>query len=62
MYFVTSNNDGINEYDKDMINLIQHALDNAKKTNKKLIVIKGAGERAFCAGGDIRALAESAKV
>ena len=44
-----------------MINIIQKSLDIAKKTNKKLIVIRGAGERAFCAGGDIRALAESAK-
>ena len=44
-----------------MINLIQKALDDAKSNQHKLIVLRGSGSRAFCAGGDIRALATSAK-
>ncbi|HEY8698938.1 MAG TPA: enoyl-CoA hydratase/isomerase family protein [Rhizomicrobium sp.] len=35
--------------------------DWAKDPNIKAAVIRGAGERAFCAGGDIRALYESGK-
>jgi enoyl-CoA hydratase len=33
----------------------------ARDANVKAVVIRGAGERAFCAGGDIRALYESGK-
>lgn len=29
------------------------------ETTKKIVVIKGAGERAFCAGGDVKHLALS---
>lgn len=35
--------------------------DWAKDTNIKTVVIRGQGERAFCAGGDIRALYDSGK-
>jgi enoyl-CoA hydratase len=38
-----------------------HLEDWAKDPNIKAVVIRGAGERAFCAGGDIRALYESGK-
>ena len=44
-----------------MIEKIITALENAKRMNKKLLVIRGAGTKAFCAGGDIRALASAAK-
>lgn len=44
-----------------MVEKIQMLLNYAKSSNKKVITIRGEGDRAFCAGGDIRALALSAK-
>lgn len=32
------------------------------ETQKSLVIVKGSGEKAFCAGGDVRAVVESAKV
>lgn len=31
------------------------------ETQKKLVIVKGTGEKAFCAGGDVRAVTEAAK-
>lgn len=44
-----------------MIENIQKLLNHAKSSNKKVITIRGAGNRAFCAGGDIESLARSVK-
>lgn len=32
--------------------------DFEKKDDKKLVIIKGVGEKSFCAGGDVRAVVE----
>ncbi|KRY61485.1 3-hydroxyisobutyryl-CoA hydrolase, mitochondrial, partial [Trichinella britovi] len=47
------------------INMAKMMFEKLKKTNTdnsiKMVILKGAGNRAFCAGGDIRALALSIK-
>lgn len=32
--------------------------DFEKRDDKKLVILKGVGEKAFCAGGDVRAVVE----
>jgi enoyl-CoA hydratase len=52
----------LNALTQDMCLRIKAQLEDwAKDTNIKTVVIRGQGERAFCAGGDIRALYESGK-
>jgi enoyl-CoA hydratase len=52
----------LNALTQDMCLRIKAQLERwAKDPNIKGVVIRGAGERAFCAGGDIRALYESGK-
>lgn len=49
--------DALNALTQAMINSISQQLDSwAKRTSIKVILIQGNGERAFCAGGDIRAV------
>ncbi|XP_026127228.1 3-hydroxyisobutyryl-CoA hydrolase, mitochondrial isoform X1 [Carassius auratus] len=47
------------------LTMIRHIYPQLKKWDKDsetdLVVIKGAGEKAFCAGGDIRAITEAGK-
>ncbi|XP_073768410.1 3-hydroxyisobutyryl-CoA hydrolase, mitochondrial isoform X1 [Danio rerio] len=47
------------------LNMIRHIYPQLKKWDKNsetdVVIIKGAGEKAFCAGGDIRAIAEAGK-
>ncbi|XP_061430730.1 3-hydroxyisobutyryl-CoA hydrolase, mitochondrial isoform X2 [Lethenteron reissneri] len=47
------------------ISMIRHILPQLKKWEEdpatSMVIIKGAGEKAFCAGGDIRAVMESGK-
>ncbi|XP_059356416.1 3-hydroxyisobutyryl-CoA hydrolase, mitochondrial-like isoform X2 [Carassius carassius] len=47
------------------LTMIRHLYPQLKKWDKDsetdLVVIKGAGEKAFCAGGDIRAITEAGK-
>nr|NP_001014338.1 3-hydroxyisobutyryl-CoA hydrolase, mitochondrial [Danio rerio]Q58EB4.1 RecName: Full=3-hydroxyisobutyryl-CoA hydrolase, mitochondrial; AltName: Full=3-hydroxyisobutyryl-coenzyme A hydrolase; Short=HIB-CoA hydrolase; Short=HIBYL-CoA-H; Flags: Precursor [Danio rerio]AAH91995.1 3-hydroxyisobutyryl-Coenzyme A hydrolase [Danio rerio]AAI64778.1 Hibch protein [Danio rerio] len=47
------------------LNMIRHIYPQLKKWDKDsetdIVIIKGAGEKAFCAGGDIRAIAEAGK-
>ncbi|XP_051761550.1 3-hydroxyisobutyryl-CoA hydrolase, mitochondrial [Ctenopharyngodon idella] len=47
------------------LTMIRHIYPQLKKWDKDsetdIVIIKGAGEKAFCAGGDIRAVAEAAK-
>ncbi len=52
----------LNALTHDMIHEISLRLDDwAHDDNIKAIMIRGAGEKAFCAGGDIRALYDAAK-
>ena len=52
----------LNALTLDMVDAMQAKL-NAWRTDDavELVVVRGAGERAFCAGGDIRALHDSGK-
>lgn len=50
----------LNALDLPMVNEIYPKLRNWE-TQKKLVIIKGAGEKAFCAGGDVRAVTDAAK-
>jgi enoyl-CoA hydratase/carnithine racemase len=48
----------LNALDKEVAAELYAALDVANADNKtKVIIITGAGERSFCAGGDIRYVA-----
>jgi enoyl-CoA hydratase len=40
-----------------MVRLLTQGLTEAKTRKSKVVLVYGEGERAFCAGGDIRALA-----
>ena len=52
----------LNALTHDMIHEISLRLDDwAQEDNIKAIIIRGAGEKAFCAGGDIHALYDAAK-
>ena len=52
----------LNALTEDMVNDAQAALDQwAEDSRICLVVIRGSGDRAFCAGGNIRALYDSIK-
>ena len=52
----------INSLDVEMIRLIQDALDEAESSPSiSLVLIKGAGDKGFCAGGDIKAIYNAVK-
>src|ERR1051325_1699465 len=52
----------LNALTRDMCLRMKAQLENwAKDSSIKTVAIRGAGERAFCAGGDIRALYDSGK-
>ena len=52
----------LNALTHGMIHEISLRLDDwAQEDNIKAIIIRGAGEKAFCAGGDIHALYDAAK-
>uniref|UniRef100_A0A8B9KAN5 3-hydroxyisobutyryl-CoA hydrolase n=1 Tax=Astyanax mexicanus TaxID=7994 RepID=A0A8B9KAN5_ASTMX len=48
------------------LNMIRHIYPQLKKwesdSETSIVIIKGAGDKAFCAGGDIRALSDAGKV
>ena len=53
---------GLNAITLDMVRLLQQQLDAwATDTNVHAVVLRGAGDKAFCAGGDIRSLYDSHK-
>ncbi|KPA87954.1 enoyl-CoA hydratase/carnithine racemase [Pseudomonas asplenii] len=53
---------GLNALTLDMIRLLQRQLDAwAEDPQIHAVTLRGAGDRAFCAGGDIRSLYESYK-
>ncbi|KAG5685086.1 hypothetical protein PVAND_014287 [Polypedilum vanderplanki] len=50
----------LNAINTDMVKTIYAAMkDFASKDDKHLVIIKGAGEKSFCAGGDVRAVVEN---
>jgi enoyl-CoA hydratase/carnithine racemase len=52
----------INALSLEMIRDIQNALDEAEKDGGlKFVVLRGNGNRGFCAGGDLRSLAEAVR-
>jgi enoyl-CoA hydratase len=52
----------LNALTHEMCLVMKTQLDNwAKDDGVKVVAVRGAGDRAFCAGGDIRALYESGK-
>ena len=59
-YITLNSPETLNSLTLDMVNEISDLLDQWEFDPKiKMILISGAGEKAFCAGGDIRALYES---
>ena len=51
---------GLNAINLEMVRSLQHHLDAwAADPQVKAVVLRGAGEKAFCAGGDIRSLYDS---
>ena len=51
---------GLNAINLQMVRSLQQHLDNwATDPQIKAVVLRGAGEKAFCAGGDIRSLYDS---
>ncbi|MEX5684599.1 enoyl-CoA hydratase/isomerase family protein [Pseudomonas silesiensis] len=53
---------GLNALTLDMVRTLQRQLDVwAQDSQVHAVVLRGAGERAFCAGGDIRSLYDSFK-
>lgn len=53
---------GLNAITLDMVRLLQQQLDAwASDAEVHAVVLRGAGEKAFCAGGDIRSLYDSYK-
>jgi len=51
----------LNALNISMIRKIYPTLREWESSNKKLVIIKAEGGKAFCAGGDIRAVTDSAK-
>ena len=50
----------LNSLNLEMIRFIDRALDEIEADqNMQFILLSGAGERGFCAGGDIKALAQA---
>lgn len=50
----------INSLNLELIRLLTRVLDEAEGLSAvKVVLIKGAGERGFCAGGDVKALSQS---
>ncbi len=50
---ILNNTKKLNAFDYDMVKRLDKILEKIKKSNLKVVVIKGAG-KAFCAGGDIK--------
>ena len=50
----------INSLNLEMVRLLQAALEIARKDARiHFVLLKGAGERGFCAGGDLKTLAQA---
>uniref|UniRef100_A0A2M4BRS1 3-hydroxyisobutyryl-CoA hydrolase, mitochondrial n=1 Tax=Anopheles marajoara TaxID=58244 RepID=A0A2M4BRS1_9DIPT len=51
----------LNAINLDMVRMIYGAMK-SWETSKSLVIVKSVGEKAFCAGGDVRAITESGNV
>lgn len=52
--------EAMNAVDLDMVNMIDEQIEHWNQDNSiAAIIMRGAGEKAFCAGGDIRKLYDS---
>jgi enoyl-CoA hydratase len=52
----------LNSLNHDMVHLIQSAMDQARQDNSiNFVLLYGEGDRGFCAGGDIRAMAQAVR-
>ena len=59
-HLILNSPETLNSLTLNMVNLISDLLDAWEQDSQiKMILISGSGEKAFCAGGDIRALYES---
>lgn len=59
-HLILNRPDALNSLNLDMVRALQQHLDAwAKDDNIKAVVLRAEGERAFCAGGDIRSLYDS---
>ncbi len=59
-YLTLNRPSGLNALTLDMVKIIHRQLDEwAKADDVDAVVFRGAGDKAFCAGGDIRALYDS---
>lgn len=62
MTVVLNRPEAINSLSMEMIRTIRSALnDAAASTDIRWVLFRGAGDRGFCAGGDIKAVAEAVK-
>ena len=53
----------LNALNYDMVTAMQQVLDDwAIDSSVAMVLVQGAGDRAFCAGGDIRRLAENSRI
>lgn len=53
---VLNNQKALNSLDLDMINSLTNSLFNWNKEQPRMVSFKGAGPKAFCAGGDVVSL------
>ncbi|HVO83283.1 MAG TPA: enoyl-CoA hydratase/isomerase family protein, partial [Syntrophobacteria bacterium] len=52
----------LNSLNIEMIKALDRALDEVEREERfQFVLLSGAGEKGFCAGGDIRALAEAVR-
>lgn len=60
LHIVLNRPDVLNSLNRHMVRIIGEALDKAEDTDEiRLVVFSGAGERGFCAGGDIKLIARA---
>ena len=55
----------LNSLDVDMVDIMLRKLkawEEGKEQHPRAVIVSGAGEKAFCAGGDIKALYEAHKL
>lgn len=49
----------LNAANLEMVHQVSAFMNKWISTNKTMIIVKGAGDKAFCAGGDVRSLVEA---